>query len=424
MIGHMRMPETDNQVNVQEKMSLKDKVDEVLTRGTVEVIDAEHLRQRMFSGERLRIKFGIDPTGPNIHIGRASTVRKLRQFQDLGHQIVFIIGDFTARIGDTSDKTEERKMLSKEEIARNERSYLDQIGKILDVSKTEVHHNSEWFDSLKPGDWIRLASNFSVQQMVTRENFSQRIQKDMPVGVHELLYPIAQGFDSVMIKADVELGGTDQLFNLMAGRKLQEVYGQKPQDIMTMQLLAGTDGRKMSTSWGNVITIIAPPEEKFGKIMSVSDQLIPVYMEMATDISMARVRKVQESIENQSVNPIDLKKELAFRIVELFDGRESAIRAQESFERVIQRRELPSEEQVPVANIPGGSIDTNSLLDLIKRYNLTRSKGEAKRLLEQNAIAIEGGLNLSKDVDKIDIPEEGLTLRVGKRRFIRLTSEK
>lgn len=418
------MNEMDTQKNKQEVTRMKEQVTETLTRGVVEVIDAKHLEQRMLNGEKLRVKFGIDPTGPNIHIGRASTIRKLKQFQDLGHQIVFIIGDFTAQIGDASDKTEGRRMLSQKEITENERLYLNQIGKIIDIANTEVHHNSEWLNSLSPGDWVKLASNFSVQQMVARENFSKRIEQGTPVGIHELLYPIVQGYDSVMIKADVELGGTDQLFNLLAGRKLQEVFGQKPQDIMTMQLLAGTDGRKMSTSWGNVITITASPEDKFGKIMSIPDQLVPVYMEMATDMSMQRIREVRELIESRSINPISLKKELAFRIVELLDGKNAATLAQEGFERVVQRKELPTEGNVPVANVSGNSIDINTLLGLITKSNITTSKAEARRLLEGNAIRVEDGESLSRNSEKIDIPAEGLTIRVGKRRFIKLVPEK
>lgn len=400
--------------------SLEARVDEVLTRGVVETVDSQHLKERMLGGEKLRVKFGIDPTGPNIHIGRASAIRKLAQFQELGHQVVFIIGDFTAQIGDASDKVEGRRMLGSDEVAENERLYLEQIGRILDISKTEVHHNSEWLDSLKPGDWVKLASNFSVQQMVARQNFAQRIQKGINVGVHELLYPIVQGYDSVMVGADVELGGTDQLFNLMAGRKLQEAHGQEPQDIMTMQLLAGTDGRKMSTSWGNVITITAPPEEKYGKIMSIADQLIPVYMEMATNIPMERVSEVRQLLEEQSINPLGVKKELAHEIVRALDGEQAAGLAQQYFERTVQRKELPDEQAIPFANINGNSITMNGLLDLFKQYNITKSKADGRRLVEGNSVYTQDGSVLSSDIGSIEIPTEGLIIRVGKRRYIKL----
>lgn len=406
--------------NTQEGLSERERIEEVLIRGVVDVVDRNHLLNRMTSGDELRVKFGIDPTGSNIHIGRASSIRKLLQFQELGHQIVLIIGDFTARIGDTSDKTEGRRMLSRKEVSVNEQTYLQQMGKILDISKVEIRHNSEWLSNLTPGDWIKLASNFTVQQMTSRDNFAERIKNGVPVGLQEFLYPLMQGYDSVMVKADVEIGGTDQLFNFMAGRKLQEVYGQKPQDILMLQLLTGTDGRKMSTSWGNVINILSDPNEKYGRTMSIPDQLIPVYMEMATSIPMRRVKEVTKLIENCSVNPIELKKELAFEIVRSLDGQEAAEEAAHSFQKIVQNKETP-DGQIPIAVVATDKLDVKILLNILKNYNITKSKSDGKRLLEHGGIHVEGVGTLDSQATTIDIPETGLTLRIGKRRFLKIS---
>lgn len=416
------MSENSMSTHTAESLTQKGKIEEALTRSVVDVVDRDHLFGRMSAGDKLRVKFGIDPTGTNIHIGRASSVRKLSQFQDLGHQVVLIIGDFTATIGDTSDKMEGRKMLSSEEVEQNERTYLQQIGKILDISKVEVRHNSEWLSTLTPGDWIKLASNFTVQQMASRDNFAKRIKNGVPIGLQEFLYPLIQGYDSVMVQSDVEIGGTDQLFNLMAGRKLQEIYGQNPQDIITLQLLTGTDGRKMSTSWGNVINIMSSPEEKYGVTMSLSDQLIPVYMEMATSIPMARVREVTRLIEDGDVNPIEFKKELAYEIVKSLDGVEAAEAAANAFRKTVQNKEIPDSE-IPVATIDAPTLDINLLLNMLKDYNITKSKSDGRRLLEQGGIHIIGGDSLDSLATQIDIPEGGVTLRIGKRRFLRISKQ-
>lgn len=409
--------------NIQENLSEKDRIEEVLTRGVVDIVNRDHLLNRLTSGDKLRVKFGIDPTGLNVHIGRASSVRKLLQFQELGHQIVLIIGDFTATIGDASDKTESRRMLSREEVFVNEQTYLQQIGKILDISRAEVRHNSEWLSKLTPGDWIKLASNFTVQQMISRDNFAERIKNGVPVGLQEFLYPLAQGYDSVMVKSDVEVGGTDQLFNFMAGRKLQEVYGQEPQDILMIQLLTGTDGRKMSTSWGNVINILSDPNEKYGRTMSIPDQLIPVYMEMATNIPMQRVKEVARLIEDGSVNPIELKKELAFEIVRSLDGQKAAEEAVYNFQRIVQNKEVP-DSQIPIAVVTTDKLEVSTLLNMLKSYNITKSKNEGRRLFEQGGISVEGAGALDSQATTIDVPEAGLTFRIGKRRFLKIVKEK
>lgn len=407
-----------------ESGELEKKVDELLTRGVVDVISREHLRERMLSGDVLRVKFGIDPTGPNIHIGRGSTIKKLREFQDLGHQIVLIIGDATAQIGDASDKESTRKMLSPEEVASNEAKYLEQFGRIIDIDKAEIHHNSEWTDQLTPKNWIRLASLFTLQQIVQRDNFARRIERDDPVGFHEGLYCLLQGWDSVNIHADIEIGGTDQLFNLLAGRKIQEHFGQQPQDVMTLQLLAGTDGRKMSTSWGNVILVNEPPEEKYGKVMRIADPLIPVYLEAATLVPMQRIQEIRTLLEEGKGNPMDYKKELAYEIVKLYDGEEFAQQAQIHFEQTVQKQETPSEMAAVTVS---SELSVTELFDVLKRANLVKSKADAKRLMDQGAIRV-GDSELKVDDLKtlIDIPQsgEGLVVKVGKRRFVRLIGEK
>jgi tyrosyl-tRNA synthetase len=331
------------------------KIKKLLSRGVVDVIEREHLEKRMLAGEKLRVKFGIDLAGPEVHIGRGSTIKKLREFQDLGHQIVLIIGDGTSLIGDSSDKASGKELISREKIDENKKTHLDQIGKIIDIDKTEVHHNSEWIDKITPVEWIELASLFTLQQMTERENFSLRIKEGNPVGLHEALYPLLQGYDSVQIKADVEIGGTDQLFNLLAGRKLQKHFKQPEQDILTLQLLAGTDGRKMSTSWGNVILVNDTPEDKYGKVMRIADQLIPVYMESATNIPMVRVEEVKDALENEESSPMDYKKELAYAVVELYDGKEAASDAQEHFEKTVQGGETP--ENVPSVEVVAGALE-------------------------------------------------------------------
>lgn len=399
----------------------KEKIDELLSRGVVDVIEMEHLRQRMCSGNRLRVKFGIDPTGPDIHIGRGSTIKKLREFQELGHKVVLIIGDATAQIGDASDKFSSRRMLSSKEITLNEQHYLDQIGKIIDISNAEIHHNSEWTDSLRPFDWIRLASLFTIQQMIERDNFSQRMKRSNPVGLQECLYCLLQGWDSVNVQADVEIGGTDQLFNLLAGRKIQEQFGQEPQDIITLQLLAGTDGRKMSTSWGNVILINDPPEQKFGKVMRIADQLIPVYMECASVIPLARVREVARHLEQEEGNPMNFKKELAYEIVRFYDGEVAARKAQEHFEKVVQEKEIP--EVIPTLQV-SDKLSASDLISLLVKTNIVKSKSEAKRLIEQGAISI-GGSKLENLDREIIIPAgpSGLAVKVGKRKYLRLIAK-
>lgn len=410
----MKLTSLSTRTEVSGSPDFERKIGEVLSRGVVEVVDKENLRKRMLRGDILRIKMGIDPTGPNIHIGRGASLMKLKDFQDLGHQIVLIIGDATATVGDSSDKMSSRERLSPEQVKQNERNYLEQIGKILDIKRVEVHHNSEWIRKIDFGKWLELAGCFTLQQIIERENYSKRIESGNPVGLHEVLYPLLQGWDSVNVKAHVEIGGTDQTFNLFAGRRIQERFGQEPQDIITLMLLAGTDGRKMSTSWGNVILINDPPCEKYGKLMSIPDYLISVYMECATRIPLKRVQEVEKLLEKREGNPMDYKKELAFALVEQYDGNNAAVEAQRYFESAVQRRELP--EEVPVEFI-SGDLDMPALVEVLVRGNFVKSKSEAKRLIDQGGISIEDKAFLPGQILKV--PEEGIIIRVGKRGYLR-----
>ncbi len=393
----------------------ENKIKEVLTRGVVEVIDQNHLEKRMLSGEKLRIKLGIDPTNPDLHVGHGSTIKKLREFQDLGHQIVLIIGDGTARIGDTSDKVTGRETLSTEEISENKEKYLNQVSKILNIDDVEVRYNNEWIDKFDTGMWIGLASLFTLQQMIERENYAERIKNGDPVGLQEALYPLMQGYDSVEIKADVEIGGTDQLFNLLAGRKIQKHFAQEQQDVLTLQLLAGTDGRKMSKSWDNVIMVNEVPEEKYGKIMRIPDQLIPVYMESATDIPIDRVNEVASALENEEGNPIDFKKELALALVELYDGKEVAEKAQAHFEKTVQGNEVPAE--VPSVEVGAGEMELKEFLAILIKANLIKSKSEGMRLVREGAVSIDG--SSINETGKVSISKNAV-VKVGKRRFLKL----
>ncbi len=351
----------------------------------------------------LRVKLGIDPTGPHIHIGNAVALWKLREFQDMGHKVVLIFGDFTARIGDPSDKDKRRPVLTKEEIDKNVESYISQIGKILDTKKIELHYNSEWHDKMSEADLIKLSRLLTVNQMLARRNFSERVKEKKEIGIDEFLYPLLQGYDSVAIRADIELGGTDQLFNLEVGRIIQEAYGQKPQLIMATKMLWGLDKRKMSKSWGNVVNINDEPSDMFGKIMSLDDSLIFDYFELATSLSREKIREIE------AIKHIKEQKELlAYEIVRRYHGEEEAQKAKEEFVSMFSKKEMPRDIESKVVTMeatPAILVDTG----------LAPSISEAKRLIEQKGVKFNG-----KIVDEnTKINEEGI-LQVGKRKFIKV----
>jgi len=393
------------------------KIKEILERGIEQVIDKKNLLKKLKSGKKLRIKLGIDPTGPKIHLGRAIQLWKLRNFQDLGHQIVFIIGDFTGQIGDASDKQAMRKPLTEEEIKENLRTYKKQIGKILDLKKVEFHRNSEWLSKLKIKDFLSLAMSFTAQQMIQRRNFRERWEQNKPIGLHELSYPLLQGYDSVMIKADVEIGGFDQLFNLKMGREMQKIFGQPPQDIMTSQMLYGLDGRKMSTSWGNVINITDNPRNMYGKIMSMKDELIEDYLKLTTRFPLKKIEKIKKDLKEEKLNPKEAKSILAKEIIKMYHSKKAGETAEKEFNRVFREKKLPL--KIPVFKSSKKSLP---ILDLLTKANLASSKNEAKRLILQGGVSIRIKNQELRIKDwRQDIKlKNGMILQVGKRKFLKI----
>lgn len=383
----------------------------ILTRGVEDVFVKEHLEKRLLSGKPLRIKLGFDPTGSHIHIGRAAVLRKLRALQDLGHTIVFIVGDFTAQIGDPSDKLSKRPMLSKDAIKKNLRYYKQQIGKIIDMRRAEFHYNSTWLSKLTLERIAELAESFSVQQMSSRRNFKDRFDRGEEVSLREFLYPLMQGYDSVMVKADVEIGGFDQLFNLKAGRIVQKHFNLPEQDVLTVQMLEGTDGRKMSTSWGNVINIVDTPQDMFGKIMSVRDNLITRYFLLCTDVPEVEINAIEKSFE-MGANPRDVKMKLAVEIVTMYHGAVSAQKAKEDFINTFQKGAIPEDlQEITLApNAPLG--------DALCTAGIVKSKTEWRRLVSENAVQVMDDKTLI--VDPAFTVWKNAVIKVGKRRFVKI----
>ena len=390
----------------------KEKIEALLSRNVEDLIDEKHLRAALLSGKKLRIKFGIDPTGEKIHIGRAVAFWKLKEFQDLGHKVVLIIGDFTAQVGDPSDKLEKRPFLSASQVKKNLKSYLTQIGKVIDLKNAEIRYNSEWLGKLNFQEISQLAEIFTIQQMVERRNFKDRWDAHKEISIREFLYPLMQGYDSMAVKADVELGGTDQLFNLLAGRKIQERYKQKPQDVITNKMLLGTDGRKMSTSWGNVINIIDGPDEQFGKVMSVRDDQIPNYFHLATDVSEKEIKKQIDGIKGGN-NPKKVKEILAFEVVKRYHGEKKAHAAAENFTKTFSRREVP--DAIPALKVSNSTILP---VDLIVASGVFTSRSEARRLVEQGGFDVD---NLPhRDPQVPLVLKGGEVIKVGKKRFFKV----
>jgi tyrosyl-tRNA synthetase len=393
--------------------SKKSTIDEILTRGVTDVIVRNDLENKLSRGPKLRIKLGIDPTGPKIHIGRAITLWKLKELQDLGHQIVMIIGDFTGQIGDASDKTAERQVISLDEIKKNMETYKAQIGKILDLKKVEFRYNSEWLGKLSAQDLVEEAMNFTVAQMIERDNFIDRFNAKKPIGLHEILYPIFQGYDSVAVKADVEIGGNDQLFNLLAGRVVQKKHDMAQQNVITFELLEGTDGRKMSTSYGNCIYIEDSATDMYGKVMSIKDELIVRYMTLCTDMPMTEVKEFEKTLKKERINPRDAKAVLAYEIVRRYHGLKEAKLAQENFQKTVVNKELP--DAIPVIKMKKATIYLNELMVDAK---LAPSKTEARRLIEQGGVKVEGAV--IGDREAVIEGHSGMIIQVGKRKFVKI----
>jgi tyrosyl-tRNA synthetase len=418
-----------------------------LTKGAEETIRVEELRARLEcsakTSQPLRVKAGFDPTAPDLHLGHTVLIRKLKHFQDLGHIVIFLIGDFTGLIGDPSGRNVTRPPMTSQEVAANAETYKAQVFKILDRNKTLVDFNSRWLGKLSSEDWVRLCSQYTVARMLERDEFSTRMKERQPISIHELLYPLAQGYDSVALEADVELGGTDQKFNLLVGRELQQAYGQQPQVIMTMPILEGLDGvQKMSKSLGNYVGINEPPTEMFGKIMSISDELMWRYYLLLTDLSPGQIDELKHSVASGSTHPLQAKKDLAHRIVTDFHGRQAAAYAAKQFADQFERKVVPQEvavveealplsrpqNQVPLTGQGMGFLLGGKLDDWLLKLGITKSKAEAQRKIREGAVSMMVGdsdqsswrkvTDPSFRLDPYDYPRVGnvlvLTFRIGR----------
>lgn len=392
------------------KPASKEQIEEILHRGTEEAIDAKHLEKDLTSGATLRIKLGADPTAPDLHLGHAVVLRKLREFQKLGHTAVFLIGDYTALIGDPSGKSKTRPQLSAEEIERNAKTYFEQAGKILDLKKCVIRYNSEWFGEFSLADLIKLTSNFSEARILERDDFSKRLKEGVEIGAHEVLYPMMQAYDSVMINASVEIGGTDQRFNMLAGRDLQRKMGMPEQDVIMCPLLIGLDGeKKMSKSLGNYIALNDAPNDMYGKVMSIPDKLIIHYFELATELALDEIKKMEKDLKGGK-NPRDVKMRLAREIVAMYHSAKDAKKAEDNFIGVFQKKEKP--EDIATHKIKGKS---ENILEVLVNSKLAPSKGEARRLIEQGGVKIND--ETVKDIN-FEVKKDSL-IQKGKRFFVK-----
>ncbi|WP_338832931.1 Tyrosine--tRNA ligase [Moorella humiferrea] len=390
----------------------------IIRRGVAEIIPEEDLKDKLerslAEGKPLRVKLGLDPTAPDIHLGHTVVLQKLRQFQELGHQVIIIIGDFTGRIGDPTGKSETRRQLSEAEVLANAETYKEQIFKVLDPARTEVTFNSRWLANLTFTDVIQLAAKITVARMLEREDFARRYQENRPISVHEFFYPLMQGYDSVALAADVELGGTDQKFNLLMGRHLQREYGQEPQVAVMMPILPGLDGvQKMSKSLGNYIGINEPPKEMYGKTMSLPDELMLTYFELVTTVSLEELEEIRKGLADGTLHPRDAKMRLAREIVGLYHGEAAALEAEEEFRKVFQLGDLP--QDIPEVEVKETQI---WLPRLMVQAGLAPSTSEARRLIRQGAVRIDG--QRLDDPDAELVVRDGAVIKAGKRKFVRL----
>ena len=403
-------------------MDIKNEVERqfnILKRGCEEIINEAELKLRLEKSlkenKSLKIKLGIDPTGTDLHIGHAVPLRKLKQFQELGHTVQFLIGTFTARIGDPTGKSETRKMLTPEDIQRNIATYLEQVFLILDSEKTEILYNADWLEKLSLQDFLGLLSQFTVAQMISREDFAKRLAENKPVSLVEFMYPILQGYDSVSMKCDIELGATEQKFNILKGRDLQKNFGMDPQICMLLPILEGLDGvEKMSKSLNNYISITDTPNDMFGKIMSISDDLMFRYYEIITDIPLEEIAQLKADMENGTLHPMEIKKRLGSEVVAIYHNKEEGLKAREWFENVFSKKNLDVElPEVELEYTETGVIDI-----LVKHLNLLSSTSEARRLIQQ------GGLKINdepvKDINHMVTPEAGMIIRAGKKKIVKV----
>jgi len=398
----------------------------ILERGTVDILPMDEFKQKIYFSiaqkKPLRVKQGFDPTSPDIHLGHTVGLRKLKQFQELGHQIVLIVGDYTAAVGDPSGLSATRPTLSYDDIMRNAETYQTQFFRILDKSKTEVRFNSEWFKKMEFLEVIHLTSKFTVARLLERDDFTKRFKANIPISVHELLYPLMQAYDSVAIKADIELGGTEQKFNLLAGRTIQEAYSVIPQCIMTLPILVGLDGeKKMSKSLGNYIGITESPKEIFGKAMSIPDNQIIKYFKLATTLASGDIDKIERSMSVSNANPMPFKKELGETLVDLFHPEGSGRAAREEFERVFSKKELPDEiEQIDISGLTKHEINPEKiyLAMLMTKTGMTKSNSEARKLIEAGGVTL-GAEKITDPAYEFGIKETTI-LKVGKRRYLKI----
>ena len=395
-------------------MISKDKQLLEIQRGTEEILVEEEFAKRFHQKKPLKVKVGFDPTAPDLHLGHTVIINKMRQFQEFGHEIIFLIGDFTGMIGDPSGVNETRPVLTRKQIDENAATYEKQIFKILDKDLTRIEFNSSWMQQVDSSKLIEIASKYTVARMLERDDFTKRFQAEVPISIHEFLYPLAQAQDSVELNADVELGGTDQKFNLLVGRDLQKGNGQVPQCIITTPLLEGTDGvEKMSKSYGNDIGLLDPPEEKYGKIMSISDEMIVKYFRLATDADDEKVTAVEKQLSDGKTNPRDVKRELGRALVELYHGADASLEAEQHFDKIIVQKDVPDDMDEVILD------SDTSLVDAIANAGLTKSKGEARRLIKQNAVKLDG--EVCDDIDHVLSQGNEIVIKVGKRRFIKVT---
>jgi tyrosyl-tRNA synthetase len=407
-------------VNIHEQAAL-------LRRGTAGITPEKGLEEKLEksyrTGKPLIVKLGLDPTAPDIHLGFAVVLRKLRQFQDLGHQVVIIIGDYTALIGDPSGRSATRPMLTQEEIAANARTYVDQLSVILDRNRTTVRFNSEWLGKLSFADVVRLTSRMTVAQVLEREDFAHRLSQQLPISLHELLYPLAQAYDSVAIQADIEMGGLDQTFNILAGRELQREMGQDPQIALFMPLLVGLDGvKKMSKSLGNYVGITEPPDSMYGKLMSISDEMMETYFHLTTDVPIEEYQALLEQARTGKINPKDVKRRLAREVVAIYHGAEAAVAADAEFERVHARHQIPAE--MPVVQITSDALRNGTVwvCRLLVLSGLAKGTGDARRLIEQGGVQLNGSRLSDSAAEFTPDQLNEAILQVGSRHFVRLKS--
>ncbi len=391
-----------------------------LTRSTVDLIPEEEFLERLQAARKnrtpLRVKYGVDPSAPDLHLGHTVPIRKLKQFQDFGHQVIFLIGDFTARIGDPTGKSETRKRLTKEQVDSNARTYLEQIFKLLDEAKTQVVYNSTWLEKMTFSDVIELSSKYTVARMLEREDYKKRFKDEKPIYVHEFLYPLMQGYDSIALRSDVEIGGTDQKFNILVARELQREYGQSPQIILTLPILIGTDGmNKMSKSLNNYIGITEPPQEIFGKAMSIPDRLMADYLELTLGYAPDEVAGLMRSVEQGKLHPRDLKARLARELVATYHSATAAKAAEEEFNRVFRERDIPTDIQETTLRCEDAKL---WIVKLLVQAGFAKSNREARKLITAGAVC----LNTEKITDQdYEVSTGQHVLKVGKRRFLRVT---